>query len=125
MQTKPLLYGIIGFLLGGLVVSFAATNLDNSTENASAMSMSQMTQELQDKQGDAFDAAFIEGMIAHHEGAIAMARLSPERAKHDDIKQLSTEIIAAQQKEIEQMRQWQKDWGYAASSGASGHGGGH
>lgn len=28
METKPLLYGIIGFLLGGLLVSIAATTFD-------------------------------------------------------------------------------------------------
>jgi hypothetical protein len=28
METKPLLYGIIGFILGGLLVSIAATTFD-------------------------------------------------------------------------------------------------
>ncbi len=28
MQTKPLLYGIIGFLLGGLIVSIAAVTIE-------------------------------------------------------------------------------------------------
>jgi len=28
METKPLLYGLIGFFLGGLLVSIAATTFD-------------------------------------------------------------------------------------------------
>ena len=28
METKPLLYGLIGFFIGGLLVSIAATTLD-------------------------------------------------------------------------------------------------
>lgn len=29
METKPLLYGLIGFFLGGLLVSVAATTFDS------------------------------------------------------------------------------------------------
>lgn len=28
METKPLLYGLVGFILGGLLVSIAATTFD-------------------------------------------------------------------------------------------------
>lgn len=113
METKPLLYGLIGFFIGGLIVSIAATALDKSaTMPASDMSMSQMTGSLQAKQGDDFDQAFISAMIEHHQGAVDMAKLSASNAKHDDIKQLSLGVIAAQEKEIDQMKQWQIDWGY-------------
>lgn len=30
MQTKPLLYGLIGFFIGGLVVAVAATTFEKS-----------------------------------------------------------------------------------------------
>ena len=113
METKPLLYGLIGFFIGGLIVSLAAPTLDKSaTMPASDMSMSQMTGSLQGKQGDDFDQAFISAMIEHHQGAVDMAKLSASNAKHDDIKQLSLGVIAAQEKEIDQMKQWQIDWGY-------------
>lgn len=29
METKPLLYGLIGFFIGGLLVSIAATTFEN------------------------------------------------------------------------------------------------
>lgn len=115
MQTKPLLYGLIGFFIGGLIVSIAATSIDQPVETASDMSMNQMTGSLKNKQGDEFDQAFISSMIEHHEGAVEMAKLADKNAKHQEIKQLSLDIIDAQEKEISQMKEWQKDWGYAES----------
>lgn len=123
MQTKPLLYGLIGFFIGGFIVSVAATTFDkpdeqanNNTNTSMSQSMQMSADSLKGKTGDDFDAAFISEMIAHHEGAVEMAKLSAANAKHDEIKQLSNDIIAAQEKEISQMKQWQKDWGYTASS---------
>lgn len=118
METKPLLFGLIGFFLGGLLVSVAATTFDQPNTTATTdMTMGQMTESLKDKQGDEFDKAFIAGMIEHHEGAVEMAKLSNDNAKHDEIKQLSNEIIAAQENEITKMQQWLKDWGYSAAEG--------
>ncbi len=114
METKPLLYGIIGFLLGGLVVSIAASQTDTKAPHTagSDMTMTQMVDGLKDKRGDAYDRAFISGMIEHHRGAVEMAELSAERSKHPEIKQLSEAILSAQRTEIAQMQQWQADWGY-------------
>lgn len=112
METKPLLFGLIGFFLGGLIVSIAAANLDKQVDPSSSMSMSQMTESLKGKQGDDFDKAFITGMIEHHQGAIEMAKLAEGNAKHDEIKKLSQEIISAQKAEIVEMKQWQSEWRY-------------
>lgn len=122
MQTKPLLYGLIGFFLGGLLVAIAATTFNkpnqddtnNANTSMSSMSMDDMTADLKDKTSDDFDKAFIASMIAHHEGAVEMAKLSAKNAKHDEIKTLSTNIISAQEKEISEMKQWQMDWGYSS-----------
>jgi uncharacterized protein (DUF305 family) len=50
------------------------------------------------------DATFAAMMIDHHEGAVTMARLALGRAGHEEIRQLSEEIIAAQEDEIGVMR---------------------
>ena len=115
MQTKPLLYGLIGFFLGGLLVSLAAAYGFGPSANKPAtheIPMSEMTSSLRDKKGDAYDSLFISHMIEHHQAAVDMSRLSEQNARHDEIKQLSREIIAAQEKEIAQMRHWQQQWGY-------------
>lgn len=132
MQKESVLVGVIGLLAGVIITGFAAgvavnnnntgmmrmmgmnTNQQSSGTNHSTMSMADMTAQLQNLSGDNYDKAFIEMMIAHHQGAIDMAELSPDRAKHDEIKQLSQSIITAQQKEIADMQQWQKDWGYGS-----------
>lgn len=57
-------------------------------------------------------------MIAHHEGAIEMANIAKDSAKHDELKELALKIIASQKPEIDQMLLWQKEWGYPSTSGA-------
>lgn len=123
MQTKPLLYGLIGFFLGGLLVAIAATTFNkpeqketaNTNSSMSSMSMDDMTADLKGKTGDDFDKAFISSMIAHHEGAVEMAKLSAKNAKHQEIKTMSENIISAQEMEITEMKQWRMDWGYSST----------
>jgi uncharacterized protein (DUF305 family) len=125
METKPLLTGIIGFLLGGLLVSTAAVTFDKPSErngHTEEMSMSRMTESLASKNGDDYDKLFISYMIDYHASAVDMAKLSPDRAKHDEIKKLSRDIITAQEREITQMKHWQKDWNYSTEDlPTSGH----
>jgi uncharacterized protein (DUF305 family) len=133
MKKESIMLGIIGLLTGILIaggVAVLTVNNDNHSimrmmgmdtthshqqlaVNHDEMSMAEMTEQLKNKTGDDFDKAFVEMMISHHEGAVDMAELIPSRAKHDEVKTLGTAIIAAQTKEIEEMKQWQKDWGYS------------
>lgn len=115
METKSLLIGITSFIAGGLLVSIAATTFDKSS-SPEKDSMSSMTESLRDKTGGEYDKEFIAQMIVHHEGAVEMARLSRDRANHEEIKKLSDTIIAAQESEISMMKQWQAQWGYDTPS---------
>lgn len=121
MDTKPLLFGLIGFFIGGLLVSVAATTFDkpvpaghmsDALHSGTTASMNTMRDNLAGKTGDDFDRSYIRQMMEHHQGAIDMARQAASQAKHDEIKQLSKDIIDNQTIEIDQMRQWQKAWGY-------------
>lgn len=118
METKVLLAGIAGFLLGGLLVSIAATTFDKPTNKNShqEMTMSAMTHELAQKNGDAFDKYFLSMMIEHHQAAVDMAKLADKQAKHSEVKQLSRDIISAQQQEIQTMKLWQQNWGYVTDT---------
>ena len=67
--------------------------------------------------GENYDRLFLANMIAHHQGAVDMAKLAQNNAKHQDVKDLATAIVSDQTKEIDDMTAWQKSWNYPASSG--------
>ncbi|MBC2836658.1 CopM family metallochaperone [Paragemmobacter straminiformis] len=52
------------------------------------------------------DVDFVRGMIAHHQGAIDMAKIVLEHGSDPEIRKLATGIIAAQQGEIAFMQEW-------------------
>ncbi len=57
-----------------------------------------------------YDALFIDGMIIHHEGAIAMANQALQSTDRPEIRRMAQEIIVAQQAEIERMHAWRAAW---------------
>jgi len=54
--------------------------------------------------GNATEQAFLQGIVPHHQSAIDMARVAQERGKHREIRALADDIVAAQSKEIRQIR---------------------
>jgi uncharacterized protein (DUF305 family) len=63
-----------------------------------------------EQQGGDIDRAFIDVMVPHHQSAVEMAKLALERAEHDELRRLASDIIAAQEREIAQMREWRREW---------------
>jgi len=58
--------------------------------------------------GMSIDRWFLTQMIPHHQGAVVMSQLVPGRSQNAAVKSLSLQIIAAQNKEIQQYRTWLK-----------------
>ncbi len=101
--------GLTGFQAGRHAMPSAAYPVSHAD-----MTMDEMTEGLRGKTGAEFDRAFVEMMIVHHEGAVEMARLIPAQAEHPELKALGLDIISAQTREIEMMKQWLRDWESAA-----------
>lgn len=79
------------------------SSMDHSDMMGGMLTQEELTQ-LGTLRGAEFDKRWIEGMIAHHEGAIDMANDVLASGTNSDVKQLANKIIAAQNAEIEEMR---------------------
>lgn len=60
---------------------------------------------------DNADVTFVQGMIPHHRGALAMAQMADGRAEDPRVTELANRIEAAQEPEIETMTGWLEEWG--------------
>lgn len=132
MQKNTLIIGVV-LLLVGLGIGYgigAGKSSDTTTpvsqnsgshvmpdgsmmgNDSSSMSgmMMDMNAALRGKTGDALDRAFIDEMIIHHEGAVEMAEILLAGTKRPELVKLGNDIITAQTREIEMMKQWQTDW---------------
>lgn len=71
--------------------------------------------------GDAFDRAFIEQMVPHHQMAVQMSNMTLPRSQHPELQGLLRSIVASQSAEIAQMQQWYQAW-YQTTVPAGQHG---
>ena len=110
-------------LVAGLVLGTGFGFMLASTQSPKAdmqHAMDQMTTSLEGKTGEAFDKAFLEEMIVHHEGAVAMARQVLSVSERPELRSLAEAIIEAQEGEIAQMQAWQAAW-FGASEDHTAH----
>ena len=89
-----------------------------ATHDPMSMNMADMSKMLEGKTGDDLNKAFLEWMIPHHQAAVDMAKYLAASNKPELVK-LGADIIAAQQKEINQMNTWMKEWGYSSTGGVN------
>ena len=62
------------------------------------------------------DVTFLQGMIPHHEQAVAMSRMAAAQAQSTQVKDLAGRIQAAQQPEIDQMNGLLRNWSASMSA---------
>jgi uncharacterized protein (DUF305 family) len=68
-----------------------------------------MARQMVMEKGKYSDERFIDAMVPHHQGAIAMAKVALKNAEHEEIKQLSRNIISSQQAEIGELKAIKKE----------------
>lgn len=102
MRKLAIITGAVLLLAGGVFVAMAMNRAGNESGSAVSAPVS--------AEVAAAEKQFMEQMVSHHSDAIAMAQMSPEKAMSQAVKSMSTDIISAQQKEIEDMKVWYKRW---------------
>ncbi|GLP78101.1 hypothetical protein TUM20983_52110 [Mycobacterium antarcticum] len=70
---------------------------------------------------NAADVTFVTGMIPHHEQAVEMSQLAPDRSTDPAVLKLASEIAAAQGPEIETMKAFLVQWNAGTDTGHEGH----
>jgi len=71
------------------------------------------------------DVMFVQMMIPHHAQALEMARMAEVNASDPEIKDLAVKISVSQEREIQQMTSWLKEWGVPLLSETEIQHGGH
>ncbi|MEW1996909.1 DUF305 domain-containing protein [Streptomyces coelicoflavus] len=79
--------------------------MDHSMHDMGGMMTAEEMTELKNASGKAFDTAFMEMMIKHHEGAVDMAKTEQADGTYGPAKKMAGEIIDSQSAEIEQMNE--------------------
>ncbi|WP_166024143.1 DUF305 domain-containing protein [Streptomyces chilikensis] len=75
----------------------------------------------EDDSPNAADVSYVRMMIEHHEQALEMARLAPDRAKSKQVKGLASRIADVQGAEIDMMEGWLDEHGAGKDAGGHEH----
>ena len=73
------------------------------------MTSKDMARRMVMQDGKYSDRRFIDAMAPHHQGAVAMARVALENAEHEEIIELSRNIVSTQRAEIEELKSIKKE----------------
>ena len=79
--------------------------MDMGGMDMNGMSQEEMMTHLEGLSGEEFDTAFLEGMIAHHQGAVEMAEAELADGENPGALALAEKIISDQEAEITEMKE--------------------
>jgi uncharacterized protein (DUF305 family) len=90
--------------LTGWGASVPSPGMGGMSHGMDGMMTDKEMKELEGAKGAAFDKAFLEMMIKHHEGAVAMAETEQSSGQFPEAKQMATDIVSSQSAEITKMK---------------------
>lgn len=97
-------YSIGSTVLGALVLFVAACGGASDGGNSDGGSAATPS-------GEAFDRAFIDAMVPHHQAAVEMAKTAKEAGlTQTELITIADDILETQQLEINQMEDWRGEW---------------
>lgn len=79
-------------------------------DGAMMHAMDEMMLGFRGKTGEAYEEAFLRGMIVHHIGAVQMAEELLEQTDRPELEAFAQDVISLQSKEIETMKEWLDTW---------------
>jgi uncharacterized protein (DUF305 family) len=91
--------------------SMAGMDHDEMGHGSMGMGSKGMARQMVMENGEYSDRRFIDTMVPHHQGAIAMAEVALKHAEHEEVKELSRNIVSTQQAEIEELKAIKKKFG--------------
>ncbi|HEY9710576.1 MAG TPA: DUF305 domain-containing protein [Oculatellaceae cyanobacterium] len=132
MNSKSLIYSLVGLVAGGAITGLLVINRTQAQTQVSQQNNPTQTQQnpqapehnLHHPKGSPsatrsgmgmmsqlqVEQHFIQMMIPHHQKALDMANLALSKAQRPEIKKLAEAIKTDQNREIEQMKAWYKQW---------------
>lgn len=75
-------------------------------DRAFAASEAEMHRLMAAASGETVDQAYIAKMIAHHQGAVAMAEVALRESRDPEVRRMAQAVIDTQTREIAEMRAW-------------------
>lgn len=75
-------------------------------DQAFAASEAEMHEKMAAASGQTIDQAYVAKMIAHHEGAVAMAEVALRDSRDPEIRRMAQSVVDAQTREIAEMKAW-------------------
>lgn len=117
-MKSPILAAVLGLLVASLPAAAGEMKMDmnagrakpapdSPSSKAFAASMRRMMSDMDVKPTGRPDEDFVLMMMPHHRGAVDMARVELRYGKDPALRKMAEDIVAAQEKEIAEMKDWQ------------------
>jgi uncharacterized protein (DUF305 family) len=112
LASLPVLVFAQGAHHGGHGAAPAAAAAETPATKAYREANAKMHRDMDIAYSNHADIDFVRGMIPHHQGAIAMAKVLLQHGKDEQTRKWAGDVIREQEREIAEMQAWLKKRGH-------------